>query len=685
MTFIAMAFQRLHSTTSHQQARIGGGLLLLATFEFALPHRIGEFWGWVLLALGGVVLWLALRRSGDSLLEADSPAESRPIPGLRLIHWLALSAGLILLCLFMQMQRPPFMSWHFGMGWPLEISYHLQFMTFAGGLLLFVWGVGGGLSTAWLRRREVWIVAGITLLALVLRLIAAGETIRGLIDELNTVAEVLALQQFPDVKLLWPMTGISPFPWFFAYGQYLSVEIMGNTLAGLRGASAVTGALAVPAAYLLARSLFDRRTAVIAALLLATFPPHLHFSRLALLNIADSLFGVAAVGLLLHGFRRGGRMPFILAGVCLGLTQYFYEGGRLFFPLFLVLILGWLVVTGQRRLIHWRGLGLSLLVAVVTSIPLYYTWLVIDAPLAGRMGDAGLGLDYWRTFLLSGAEDGWLGIQLDQVRRAFLVYVGMPETSVFYGGQTALILPMVVPFFLLGLTFTLFRPRRPAFILVLWVIGTSLGNGLLMLNSAATTRYLGVMPILMVLTAAGVRYGLPLLFPTDSIRLAFRRVNYRTALVGLVAILAVGQAIYYFGPHLSYFNWQFRAARPVLDVDDAVLRAAELPAGTHVILIPSYYFDLGYAGEFLHFLTPDKQLTTIMNIDLTEDWLRDLPAGVDYAFFIDPQDHTTYQLIDRVFHLEAPVYSPHAVVPDDDQFIMIYAASDSQNLVQGDD
>src|SRR5690606_27829994 len=124
-------------------------------------------------------------------------------------------------------------------------------------------------------------------------------------------------------------------------------DILGHNLTGLRIFSAVFGTLTVPALYLLARELFDRRTALLAALLLATFPPHIHFSRLGLNNIADPLFGVLALAFLVRGLKRGGLRDYALSGVMLGLTQYFYEGGKLLYPL---LFGAWLLLA----LCFWR-------------------------------------------------------------------------------------------------------------------------------------------------------------------------------------------------------------------------------------------------------------------------------------------------------------------------------------------
>ena len=97
--------------------------------------------------------------------------------------------------------------------------------------------------------------------------------------------------------------------------------------------------LTIPAVYVLGKRLFDHRTGLLAGALLMAFPPHIHFSRIALNNIVDPCFAVVGFIFLLDGFRTQSRRSYALAGVCFGLTQYFYEGGRIVFP-----VVGGLVV-----------------------------------------------------------------------------------------------------------------------------------------------------------------------------------------------------------------------------------------------------------------------------------------------------------------------------------------------------
>jgi hypothetical protein len=56
-------------------------------------------------------------------------------------------------------------------------------------------------------------------------------------------------------------------------------------------------------------------------------------------NIADPLFGTLAFAFIGRGLLHGRRTDFAIGGAMLGLTHYFYEGGRL---LYMPLALAWI-------------------------------------------------------------------------------------------------------------------------------------------------------------------------------------------------------------------------------------------------------------------------------------------------------------------------------------------------------
>ena len=117
-----------------------------------------------------------------------------------------------------------------------------------------------------------------------------------------------------------------------------TLDLFGAGLSPLRIVSGFFGVAEVVALYALIKAVFDRRTALLAALLLATFPPHVHFSRLGMAarGVVFGIIGVflviaarhanpaqaRGVGGALHTLRQQPYGAALLAVVALGLIAY---------------------------------------------------------------------------------------------------------------------------------------------------------------------------------------------------------------------------------------------------------------------------------------------------------------------------------------------------------------------------
>ncbi len=713
--------ERRRALAAGMLALVAVGLLALSVWSFQIA-RLGMrpldeplFF----LVAGIAALWgaLSLRREAAG----DMPASVGAAVQEGAVRRLPLGLGVALLAVLAESNGEALQlaALH-------KVSPHVQMVLLVAGLALVVWGLRGrspssvpvpeaehkqaGSGGRW---RGVLLLGAVLLLAFGLRYWQLGTAVRYLVDEMNTVPEVVAFQ-YPEypVKLLTQMSGISPFPWVFAYAQWAGTLFLGDTLEGMRLASTFTGTFTVLALYVLARALFDRTTALMAALLLATFPPHLHFSRLALLNIADPLFGTFALAFLARGLVRQRRVDYALGGVFLGLTQYFYNGGRLFYlPLALVWVGLLIVVTSRspvpaggktgpaRRLaldrllrgirVNWRGLGVALLALVITAAPIYYTALAKGQPVIGRMEASGLGPDYWRGLIADGRYDEYLY----RLGWAFRFYVQNPDDTIYYGGDTPLVLPLLLPAFLLGVGYCLHHWRRPGpLLLALWLVAGAVGNSILIM-SAASTRFVIVFPVLTLLAAVGLRYTLPLIWPPRWPVLALRlklsarwaRLRWpprdvarhlRRAALALAACAAVYQGVYYWGPHLEMYNRQLRIHHGFPDGYDAIFRAVEFPRGTHVHIISASPFSQMDAQGLADYLRDPGWLVvdTRTPSEAYSLYLRGLPCGVDHAFFIAPDDMRTLAKLHRFFYLRPPAYSPNSdIIPDERELVLYYA------------
>jgi len=542
----------------------------------------------------------------------------------------------------------------------IAMSHHLQFALLCGGIALVALGLTGfrlrALPHARPRlsadaRREAVLVILLTLAALLVRGWRLDHTVRMMIDESHFLMGITYFWAFDDVKILAPMPTNAAFPFLFSYGQDWAVTLIGRSFAGLRAFSVLLGGLTVPALYLLARYLYDRRTATIAALVLIGYPPHIHYSRLALNNIADPLFGTLALGLIARALHTSRRRDYVLGGVALGMTQYFYEGGRLLFPLLAAAWLGAGMLLWRPRP-SARGVILLALAFVLVAAPVYYTLVGLDFPLMDRLDKTRLDSVYWQR---QREGDDWLA-RARHFHHALMAYIHMPENTLvhyylYYGGKHPLVLESLVPLFLLGALIAAWRWWSPGVLPAGWIIANALGNATLV-ESAVSARFVTTFPAVALLIALGLRYTPDLIWPPrQGVRVGAHLSVSRLRGIALIAVAAgicAGQAIFYFTDHLPLFEQEARAFARA-DTEDALLRARHFPPGTYVHLVGDGLLPEADAQRFATFMADGLIVRTWPGGTLTGQVLVDLPRSVDHAFFVLPDDFRTQQLLVAFF------------------------------------
>jgi len=314
------------------------------------------------------------------------------------------------------------------------------------------------------------------------------------------------------------------FPTLFLYGQALPILILGNTAQAIRILSALAGALTVSALYMLGRSMFGHRAGLLAAIFLAFSHFHIHFSRLGFNNIWDGLWYVLVLGAVWHGWKTGRRSSYILAGLTLGLSQYFYMTSRLL----LLIVPVWLVIAfvlDRRRFVRaLPDLLLMGLMTVVVTLPL--AWFYVKNP------DVYFGLVHGKSLIgpWLRAEEAMTGmppglILARQIIRGFLAYISVPLNAwyrpgipLLQGGATLL--------FVVGLVVLIwkYRDARGA-MLGLWLVTLGLVGGLSE-STPAAQRLVPAAP------AAALVIGMAL---SQAIRTASRGWPSHTRLVASIA------------------------------------------------------------------------------------------------------------------------------------------------------
>ncbi|MBK8023346.1 MAG: glycosyltransferase family 39 protein [Chloroflexi bacterium] len=678
-------------------------LMIVAALGFSPMYKTDPYFTIpaLVMLLGAAVLWMALGFAAPPVAVAETTdAPLQPARG----NMVMAAVGVLLLLLAGELagRMVPLQ--------PLKLGLRGQAIVFYSGIALVVMGLGGvprlGLPR-WmlnlpetLRPRRSWVRSETLLIiviffaALIVRAWDLEEGLRVSVDEALAVDGTVHYFGGAIGLVGRPSDYISTLVMPQWQGEL--INLLGRSVTSLRLISTLVGALTVVVTYCLGRDLFkDRRTGLLAALVLLSFPPHVHFSRIALIHIADPLFGALAIWFLIRGLRFNRRLDWALAGASLAMTQYFFEAGRLFYiPLAAIWLIGAVVVsilprraaTTPRVRIPFKGIFIAALALILVATPAYYAIFSRNRDANPRLTTSG-GFDLLLAPFQD--EDGLTGEEASELARRllfpFTVYVTQPEQAVFYGGRQPLLLVYVVPFFLLGTAYLIWRWRSASVILVLWLLLTALTNALLR-DSAVYARWHVVFPAVAVVTAVALRHLIPMLFyralpavrpvtqglavqtaanavavpnvvvPNVAVQTTLPAANaspaasaggtiHRRLAIGVVAaltaLIVVGQIDYYFVYHAPGLERQARESKPYPDGYDAALRAKDVPDYTDIYLISDPIPDINVPRIWIMFLTKADVATLryvpLAAADFTTEYAAALPIDRNLALFIDNQ------------------------------------------------
>ena len=496
-----------------------------------------------------------------------------------------------------------------------------------------------------------WVVLALTIVGFGLRLLRLGSHLEYMPDEWIFAS---AISRFnPTVAITEPVGIYAASTWVFVYWQHALSALVNGGLFGLRVTSAVIGALTVAATGWLASELFDQRPtthravlpfAVMTAVVLAFFPSHIHFSRLALYNIVDPLVGVVAGAFLARAFRTGERTSYVLAGATLGLSQYFYEAGRLLFiPLFGL----WMFAAFLQDRARWRSLLLATVAAVIIGI----------LPWFPSLFDNETGVLRLRTgsFLYDEDTNPITSFALN-IDNALLMLTTTPDDPAvpYYGGSEGLVPLMWLPFFVVGGVLLLTRPLRLNHLLpLLWIGGMIAGAALL--RDQSTPRFAIVLPMLALVSAFGLNAVVA--------QISRRNRLSRLALVTVLGAFALSGTVHYFVQHIPHMNreWKLLSYRAGgYSWEDLAFRMTDVPDANYVVIIADRH-SLAVEGrifrEMLNYFNPTVRPIQYRPTDDLEAELWLLSGTDDITFFIQPTDAETLRLVERYFVLSDPYLS----------------------------
>jgi 4-amino-4-deoxy-L-arabinose transferase-like glycosyltransferase len=166
----------------------------------------------------------------------------------------------------------------------------------------------------------------------------------------------------------WPLYvwsfGVSYKNPIFIYSAMLPMALLGASELAVRLTAALYGSGAVLAMFFLGRELMGPAVGLIAALLLAVCPWHLHFSRIGFELIALPFFFTLAVWCLVRWTRGSRTLP--QAMVLFGLCLYTYVPAKLIVPLF---VAGFALLYWRALAARWRETAIAAGLLVLTAAP----------------------------------------------------------------------------------------------------------------------------------------------------------------------------------------------------------------------------------------------------------------------------------------------------------------------------
>jgi 4-amino-4-deoxy-L-arabinose transferase-like glycosyltransferase len=298
------------------------------------------------------------------------------------------------------------------------------------------------------------------------------------------------------------IAGWYEFPSFFFVLPGLAIRLFGQTTFALRFISALAGALTVACVYVVARAMFGQRTAIFAGIFLTGFHFHNHFSRIGLNNIWDGLWYTVVIGAMWYAWEKERRNAYLLAGLGLGLSQYFYTSAR---SLWLLIVI-WIIIASLLDRARFKralpSIILMIVVGVITLVPLIWFYGRHPDTFRAPMMRVTLNSEWLKSSMEITGKTSWQ-IILDQLKLGFGAYFIEPLRH-WYTPGIPMLRPFPATFFIIGLILLFLRYRGSRFwLLVLWLAAFGM-VGALSESTPAAQRYVAAVPACAIIAGLGL-------------------------------------------------------------------------------------------------------------------------------------------------------------------------------------
>jgi len=350
---------------------------------------------------------------------------------------------------------------------------------------------------------DLAIALGVTLIAGILRFIWLGQVPNALSGDEGQIGQLV-------ISAMAGWNQMNMFGTAFGHGRlyiFLMAAVMKllgqQDIFSLRFTSAVAGTLSVTITYLFGLRFFNRRTGIVAAILLAFSHVHVHFSRLIVTGtIQDVLFTTVIWFFFLDGLDRKSPGRMALSGLIMGIFLHIYMGARLTAALVPVYIIALAALDFKVVRDNWKNILVFAGALVASAVPITQWALSNPQEFNARMNQTGILQNGWlaQQAILTGHSQ--IYVLLLQLRDAFLSLIYYP-TYGFYFTTYPPFDWISSAFFILGLIYALFHLRDKRYLLLLGWISSALviGGALVVDPSQGFYRILLVLPAVYFLIA----------------------------------------------------------------------------------------------------------------------------------------------------------------------------------------
>ncbi len=221
-----------------------------------------------------------------------------------------------------------------------------------------------------------------------------------------------------------------------------------------------------------------------AAAFLATLPYNLHFDRVGVANIVDSLMSSLIFWLIARAIKKDDLRYYYGAGVMGGLCIYTYAGTRLALLLAGIAILFLFIRQKNYLSSHWKHLLAFSTATVISAAPQAAFFVHHPDIFFGRFAQEGILFNGWLTQQVAQTGKSVWEILFQQFTKTTMVFIASPAIGNFFNSPSPYLTILGSILFLLGMAYALAHGLEARyFILLIWFWAVILFGGILTMKS----------------------------------------------------------------------------------------------------------------------------------------------------------------------------------------------------------